>query len=79
MYEIIKKHKFSHGLVHVVQEKRLSRYELAVIIKKLIKSDCEIIAEDCAFKDLSLVQSDFVKDLNLESFEECLKEELKYV
>lgn len=79
MYEIIKQHKFIKGFIHVVQEQRLSRYEFALIIKKLINSPCEIIPFENKFKDLSLVQSDFVKNLNLVDFELSLKEELKYV
>ena len=65
--------------LNVVQEKRLSRYDLALIFKKLLNSSSEIKEIQTEFKDLSLIQSDFVKNLNKQSLEEFLKREIENV
>lgn len=66
----------SNKIYHVIQEKKLSRYELAHKVKQIINSQCEIIPIKKSFVDHSLIQCDFVKNANLKSFDEYLKEEL---
>ena len=63
-------------IYHAVQEKRLSRYELACTVKKLLNTGCEIFPEETEFADRSLIQCDFIKGIKTKSFEEYLKDEL---
>lgn len=74
----------SAKIIHIVGEMRLSRYDFVVFLSGyLTGSRACIIPEDIDFsisifqKDLSLVQSDFVKGNQQKSFEEYIKAELK--
>ena len=61
-------------IYHAVQEKRLSRYELACIVKNMIKSECEIIPVKTSCVDRSLEQCDFIKRVSKKTFEDYLKD-----
>ena len=66
-------------IIHACGEKRLSRFELAKVIREQINSDCKIIPVKNKYKDYSLVQSEYVQNLQKKSFEQYLKEELNDV
>ena len=61
-------------IYHAVQEKRLSRYDLACLIKKLINSDCEVVPVQTEFVDRSLEQCEFIKKVSNRKFEDYLKD-----
>lgn len=63
-------------IYHAVQEKRLSRYELALAVQKLIGTNCEIIPVMCNQTDRSLIQDNLTRNLTSKTFEEYLKEQL---
>ena len=75
--------KIESKIIHIAGEKRLSRYEFALLLHDLLEcKKAEIIPETIDIssaifqKDLSLVQSDFVKANQLKSFEEYIKTEV---
>ncbi|RJR27574.1 SDR family oxidoreductase [candidate division WWE3 bacterium] len=75
--------KIESKIIHIVGEKKLSRYEFALLLSNIIEGKkVKIIPETIDFsktifqKDLSLVQSGFVKVNQLKSFEEYIKTEV---
>lgn len=75
--------KIRSEIIHIVGEKRLSRYEFALSLSNVIEEKkAKIIPETIDLsktifqKDLSLVQSGFVKVNQLKSFEEYIKTEV---
>lgn len=74
--ENIIKDNLNKKLFNVVQEKRINRYELAILMSKILKTDCKLLPTKTTFSDLSLIQSDYIKNLKLNSFEESLRQEL---
>jgi dTDP-4-dehydrorhamnose reductase len=69
------------GIIHVVGERRLCRFDFGVILSGLITGACaRLVAEytkdgELFQKDLSMVQSDIVKRKQRVVFEEYLREE----
>ena len=67
-------------IIHLVGEQRLSRYEFGIIIQKLMNKHKLILSEHIdqpTFqKDLSLIQSDFVKQHQSKTLIEYLKLEI---
>lgn len=61
-------------IYHAVQEKRLSRYDLACLVKKIINSDCEVVPVQTKFADRSLLQCEFVSNISNRIFEDYLKD-----
>lgn len=61
-------------IYHAVQEKRLNRYELALLVQKIIGTNCEIIPIECNYTDRALIQDDLTRNLTAKIFEEYLKE-----
>lgn len=75
--------KIVSKIIHIVGDKRLSRYQFALLLSNVIEGKkAKIIPETFDLpktifqKDLSLVQSDFVKANQLKSFEEYIKTEV---
>ena len=66
----------SNGIYHAVQEKKLNRYELGCMVKSILGSNCKILPTETNFKDRSLKQCNFVKNISNRSFEEYLRDEL---
>ncbi len=74
--------QYKASIMHIVGEERLSRYDFALIVKNMLKSDSEVINVDADLSnstfqhDLSMVQSEFLKQIQKKSFNEYLKEEV---
>lgn len=64
-------------IIHAVCEKKLSRFELAQYIAKTTDSKCKLIPIKTGFKDYSLQQSEYVKNIQKKTFEQYLKDELR--
>ncbi len=69
----------SKKILHLVQEKRLSRYELALFVQRYLNTKCEIVPSASSFKDLSLVRSDWLEGQGFDDFDTYLRKEIKNV
>lgn len=70
-------------LLHIVGDQRLNRYQFAMMISRLIKTKCAYLIPENAnleqslfHKDLSLNQSDFVRERQTKSLDEYLENEV---
>jgi len=87
MEEIIQRYDhFSRRIIHLVGERRMSRYEFACMVKELggpSEGDViprEIFLDGTTFQeDLSLVQSEFVASAKRRKLEGYLEDEIEYV
>lgn len=76
--------KIDQKILHIVGERKLSRYQFALMVKKYLNSECSIIAEEkidnnLLFQnDLSLIPSDIINNWKMKSFEEYLKDEIQH-
>lgn len=70
-------------ILHIVGEKRLSRYQFALMVKQYINCECLIIKEKTTNKtllfqkDLSLLPSDIINKWKNKNFEDYIKDEIK--
>jgi len=83
LYTILNYDNIPNKILHIVGEKRLTRYDLAVYIKEnIINSNIEIIPikvdllNSTFQKDLSLQQSNFIKKIQKKDFYSYIKEEI---
>lgn len=70
-------------LLHIVGDQRLNRYQFAMMISRLVETKCaNLVPENANFeqslfhKDLSLNQSDFVRERQTKSLDEYLENEV---
>ncbi len=72
----------SEKILHIVGEKRLNRYQFALIIKELLKSDIEIFPEENTDSsrlfqyDLSMISSDIINKWRKRELNDYLKDEI---
>jgi dTDP-4-dehydrorhamnose reductase len=70
------------NILHIVGEKRISRYQFALLVSSILKSDVRIYAEknldrSMLFQpDLSMVPSDIINTWRKRDFEDYLKDEI---
>lgn len=63
------------GLHHLVNNKKISKYELLKLFKKYMnKNDVEIIENKDYFSDKSLIRTNFELDYSISDYEDMLKE-----
>jgi len=71
-------------ILHIVGEKRVNRYQFALLVNSVLKSDVTICAENnsdiCALfqHDLSMVPSDIINTWRKRNFEDYLSDEIQH-
>ena len=80
---ILNYEKIPEKLLHIVGDQRLNRYQFAMMISRLVETKCANLVPENAnleqslfHKDLSLNQSDFVRERQTKSLDEYLENEV---
>ena len=80
---ILNYEKIPEKLIHIVGDQRLNRYQFAMMISRLVETKCANLVPENAnleqslfHKDLSLNQSDFVRERQTKSLDEYLENEV---